>query len=276
MNESMMKLLKNKKLFIFDLDGTLYLDGVLFPKTIELLQHIKENHGKYVFLTNNSSRSSNDYVKKIQKLGIPCDLSNVATSTQATIHYLKSNHLNDLFYVVGTNSMITEMNEAGILTTDEYKPEIDGVILGYDTELDYKKIEIATRLITEGKTYIASHPDLVCPVGFGFVPDCGAFAKMFEYATKRTPLIIGKPKRLIVDLILERTNFLPAESVLVGDRLYTDIACGQNAGIDTILVLSGETNLEDLKEVLEQPTYVLENVAALYEVLKREERGDYE
>ncbi len=267
MNESMSMLLKKKKLFIFDLDGTLYLDGVLFPKVLELLKYIKTNNGKYVFLTNNSSRSSKEYVKKIQKLGIICDISNVATSTQATIHYVKENNSEDLFYVVGTKSMISEMREAGILVADEYQSEIDGVILGYDTELDYKKLVIASKLITEGKIYIASHPDLVCPVEFGFVPDCGAFAKMLEYATKRVPLVIGKPKKLIVDLILERTNFLPSESILVGDRLYTDIVCGQNAGIDTLLVLSGETKIEDVMHNTKKPTCILEDVAALYEIL---------
>ncbi|MFA7075255.1 MAG: HAD-IIA family hydrolase [Candidatus Izemoplasmatales bacterium] len=263
----MKKLLKKKKLFIFDLDGTLYLDGVMFPKALELLDHINKNDGKYVFLTNNSSRSSKDYVKKINNLGIKCDLSNVATSTQATIHYLKANHINDLFYVVGTKSMVQEMKEAGIKVTTEESEDIDGVILGYDTELDYKKIEVASKLITNGKIYIATHPDFVCPVKFGFVPDCGAFAKMLEYATKRTPLVIGKPERLIVDLILEKTGYKSSEAILVGDRLYTDIACGKNAGIDTILVLSGETKLEDIKSDIEKPTFVLEDVAKIYELL---------
>jgi HAD superfamily hydrolase (TIGR01450 family) len=260
-------LLRQKKLFIFDLDGTLYLDGVLFPNALETLDLIKNNNGKYVFLTNNSSRSSNEYLKKLVKLGITCDISNIATSTQATIQYLRKNHSKDLFYVVGTKSMISEMREAGVLVSTEDRTEITGVILGYDTELDYKKLEIASKLITEGKIYIATHPDLVCPVKFGFVPDCGAFAKMLEYATKRTPLVIGKPKRLLVDMILDKTKFLPSETILVGDRLYTDIACGQNAGIDTLLVLSGETKIEDLKNHLRQPTGVLKDISELYEIL---------
>jgi HAD superfamily hydrolase (TIGR01450 family) len=269
MNETLELKIKNKKLFIFDLDGTLYLDGILFPKTLELLEHIKNNNGKYVFLTNNSSRSSKEYIAKIQKLGITCNMSNVATSTQATIQYIKSNHSKELFYVVGTKSMISEIEEAGILVTTEYQSKTDGVLLGYDTELEYKKLEIASRLITEGKTYIATHPDLVCPVSFGFVPDCGAFAKMLEYATKRIPIIIGKPKRLIVDMILEQAKYLPSETIVVGDRLYTDIACGSNAGIDTLLVLSGETNIDDLKNNSEQPTYVLKDVAELYKILSK-------
>ncbi len=267
-NKSLNTLLKQKKLFIFDLDGTLYLDRVLFPKALELLEHINNNNGKYVFLTNNSSRSSKEYVKLLSSLGIPCDITNIATSTQATIHYLKANHSENLFYVVGTKSMVSELREAGILVSTKYLPEISGVILGYDTELNYKKIEIASKLITEGKIYIASHPDLVCPVEFGFVPDCGAFAKMLEYATKRTPLVIGKPKRLIVDMIIERTGFLSSEAILIGDRLYTDITCGQNAGIDTLLVLSGETNLEDVKNQSIKPTYILKDIAELYEILQ--------
>lgn len=260
-------LLSQKKLYIFDLDGTLYLDGVLFPKALELLDYIQKHKGKFVFLTNNSSKSSEEYVYKLNNLGIICDINNVITSTQATIQYLKSNHSQDVFYVVGTKSMVSEMREAGILVSTEYKPEVTGVILGYDTELDYKKIEIASQLITEGKIYIATHPDLVCPVEFGFVPDCGAFVKMLEYATKRIPVVIGKPKRLMIDIILERTSFLPKETILIGDRLYTDIACGQSAGIDTLLVLSGETNIEDITNQSIQPTYVLKDVEELYNIL---------
>lgn len=268
MSESLKQLLRKKQLFIFDLDGTLYLDGVLFPKVLELLKHIDANGGKYVFLTNNSSRSSKDYVTKIQQLGIPCDLGNVATSTQATIEYVKKHHPNSLFYVVGTKSMISELSEAGIFVATEYSDEVDGVLLGYDTELNYRKLEIASRLITKGSLYIASHPDLVCPVSFGFVPDCGAFAKMLEYATKRTPLVIGKPERLIVDMILERTGYLPKQTIVVGDRLYTDIACGQNASVDTLLVLSGETKRVDVQNHKKKPTAVLEDVKALYDILK--------
>lgn len=267
-NESQKIQLKKKKLFIFDLDGTLYLDGVLFPKVLELLDYIKKNDGKYIFLTNNSSRSSEEYVDKLNNLGIVCDITNVATSTQATIQYLKENHLEKVFYVVGTKSMIQEMKEAGILTSTEYKSNVDGLILGYDTELNYSKLEIASKLITEGKIYIATHPDLVCPVKFGFVPDCGAFAKMLEYATNRTPLVIGKPKRLIVDMILDKTKYKPSEAILVGDRLYTDIACGQNAGIDTLLVLSGETKIEDIENHSIKPTFILDDVKALYDIVR--------
>ncbi|MFA7561499.1 MAG: HAD-IIA family hydrolase [Candidatus Izemoplasmatales bacterium] len=266
-NKSMNDNLQAKQLFIFDLDGTLYLDGVLFPKALELLEYIKNNNGKYVFLTNNSSRSSNEYVEKLNKLGIPCDLSNVATSQQATINYIKTNHPEELFYVVGTKSMIKEMKSAGILISDDYSSKVTGVILGYDTELEYKKLEIASKLITEGAIYIATHPDLVCPVKFGFVPDCGGFIKMLEYATKRTPIVIGKPKRLIIDMILERTKMPASKALMTGDRLYTDIACGQAAGIDTLLVLSGETKEEDLKEHQNKPTYIMKDVSELYEIL---------
>lgn len=267
LDKSMIDNLKQKELFIFDLDGTLYLDGVLFPKAMELLDHIKKNQGKYVFLTNNSSRSSNDYVDKLNKLGIPCDLSNVATSQQATINYIKTNHPEEVFYVVGTKSMIAEMKAAGVNISENYSPDVTGVILGYDTELEYKKLEIASKLITEGAIYIATHPDLVCPVEFGFVPDCGGFIKMLEYATKRTPLVIGKPKRLIIDMILEKNQISSEKALLTGDRLYTDIACGLNAGIDALLVLSGETQEEDLVNQPNKPTYVLKDVSKLYEIL---------
>ncbi len=261
------EILRQKKLFIFDLDGTIYLDNVLFPKALDLLELINSRNNKYVFLTNNSSKSSEQYLEKLIKLGISCDKTNIATSTQATIEYLQNHHPNESFFIVGTKAMISEIKEAGITSSTEYHPNLDGVILGYDTELVYEKLVIASKLLTEGKKYIATHPDLVCPVEFGFVPDCGAFAKMLEYATNRKPLVIGKPKSLIVDMILKKTKTAPDNAILVGDRLYTDIACGRNALIDTLLVLSGETKLEDLKDSSEKPTFILNDVASLYEIL---------
>lgn len=260
--------IKKKRLFIFDLDGTIYLDGVLFPSSLDLLNHISTNLGKYVFFTNNSSRSSSDYVEKIKMLGITCDDTNIATSTQATIDYIKRFHPNKRFYVVGTVSMIQELDQGGVDVTDAYSPLVDGVILGYDTELTYQKLTDATRLLNLGKLYLATHPDMVCPTEYGFAPDCGSFALMLEIATKRKPIILGKPERTIIDLILFKTGYSAEETILIGDRMYTDIACGNHAGIDTLLVLSGETKLDDLGNSSESPSFIMSDIGELFNLLK--------
>ncbi|MGI6392650.1 MAG: HAD-IIA family hydrolase [Candidatus Izemoplasmatales bacterium] len=261
-------MLRSKKLFIFDLDGTIYLDGVLFPGALELLERIRKNSGEYVFFTNNSSISTIDYLHKIQRLGIPCEIDNVATSTQALIIHIRESYPDARFYVMGTASMKAELRESGLLVVDRYQDDIDGVVIGYDTELVYQKLIDVSRLLTQGKIYLATNPDLVCPVEFGFVPDCGSFAVMLENATKRRPRFLGKPEPDIIEMIINRFGVLKEETVLVGDRLYTDIKCGINAGIDTVLVLSGETTVQDLELSDFQPTFVVSGVHSILEMLE--------
>jgi len=260
-----------KKLFIFDLDGTIYLSGVLFPESLPLLKHIVASGKQYHVFSNNSSRSTDSYLKKIRKAGIPCDHSSVATSTQVLIGYIKDNYIDKTFYVMGTKGMRKEMAKAGIPVRERYAGDIDGVVISYDTELNYQKLIDVTKLLNEGKIYLATNPDYVCPVDYGFIPDCGTYAIMLEYATKRTPKVLGKPSVEIIDHILKKTGCTKEETVMVGDRLYTDILCGNNAGVDTILVLSGETKKEDLEKSLIRPTFVMEGIGELYKLLKEKD-----
>jgi len=260
--------IKQKKLFIFDLDGTIYLSGVLFPESLPLLKHIVDSGMQYHVFSNNSSRSTESYLKKIRKAGIPCDHSSVATSTQVLIEYIQDNYKGKIFYVMGTKGMRKEMAKAGIPVRNKYASDIDGVVISYDTELNYQKLIDVTKLLNEGKIYLATNPDYVCPVNYGFIPDCGTYAIMLEYATKRTPKVLGKPSVEIIDHILKKTGYKKEETVMVGDRLYTDILCGNNAGIDTILVLSGETKREDLEKSPIKPTFVMEGIGELYRLLK--------
>lgn len=260
-----------KKLFIFDLDGTIYLDGVLFPKSLELLEAIEKRGAEYVFLTNNSSISTNRYVQKIRKLGIPCDRKNVATSTEATIAHIRKHHPDIAFYVMGTSSMKSELAEAGVKFTDHYEDGIGGLLIGYDTELTYQKLIDATKLLNLGVVYLATNPDKVCPVSYGYVPDCGSFAMMLENATGRTPTVIGKPNPDIVEMVLERTGRTKEEAVLVGDRIYTDILCGIRAGIDTVLVLSGESTRADADASAYRPSLIVEGVETILKILQSQE-----
>jgi HAD superfamily hydrolase (TIGR01450 family) len=269
MQTSFHQRLKSKQLFLFDLDGTIYLDGTLFPHSLALLETIVKQGSQVVFLTNNSSISTMKYVEKLKKLGIPCERDNVATSTEATIAYLKKHHPDKHFYVMGTASMKSEFTEAAMSFTDQYMESVDGIVIGYDTELNYQKLIDATKLINQGKLYFATNPDKVCPVSYGYVPDCGAFAVMLEYATGRLPKVLGKPDPAIIDMVLERTHCQKEDAVLIGDRIYTDIACGHNAGIDTILVLSGETKKADLETASVLPTAVITGVEELWSILSR-------
>lgn len=259
--------LKSKRLFLFDLDGTIYLDGVLMPQSLELLKWITQTGGHYIFMTNNSSRSTKAYVQKLLALGIPVTEENVVTSTQAAIDYLQTTYPKEKFFVAATSSMLEELSLHGIDYTTSYDTKVKGVLIGYDNELVYQKLYDASKLLTEKKVFLATNPDLVCPVEFGYVPDCGSFCHMLEVATKQTPLYLGKPAPAMVELSMKRTGYTKEQTLVIGDRLYTDIACGVNAKVDTILVLSGESTLEDIKKSPVHPTAVLQDVAELYRLL---------
>ena len=142
--------------------------------------------------------------------------------------------------------------------------------MGFDTELTFQKLEDACILLNNGVDYIATNPDWVCPTWYGYVPDCGSVSQMLCNATKRMPLFIGKPQPAMVQLAMEKTGFAPEETVVMGDRLYTDIACGVNAGISSIFVLSGEGTLEDLAASEVKPEFVRDNIRQVYQELVEE------
>ena len=256
--------LLRKKLFLFDMDGTIYEEDRLFDGTLDLLRQVKEMGGRYVFLTNNSSKSVNDYLKKVRKMGVPADWDNFCTSTQATALLLKRKYPEKLVYCQGTRSMLQELREAGIAVTEEVTAEAEVILIGYDTELTSQKLRNTCEMLGRDIPFYATNPDLVCPVCFGFVPDCGSVCIMLENATGRKPVYIGKPEPAMVDMMREKYNVKKEETVLIGDRLYTDIAAGVNAGVDSICVLTGEATLKDIRNSEVQPAYIFESVKELY------------
>ena len=242
------KLLQSKQLFLFDMDGTLYLGNQLYPFTIELLYTIKANGGKYLFMTNNSSKSVLDYVKKLEKLGIQATREEFMTSSQATAFYLHKHHEGQRLYVCGTESLKEELRSEGFTVTTNLD-EVDCIVMGFDTELTFQKLhDVSYLLLTRPELpYIATNPDLVCPTEFGSVPDCGSVCIGIKNATGREPIVIGKPSPLMPQLAMEKLGIAKEETCVVGDRIYTDVKSGLNAGITGILVLSGETTREILE-----------------------------
>ena len=257
--------LKNKKFFLLDMDGTIYLDNELFDGTLDFLNKVRDIGGKYLFVTNNSSKSVDAYVNKLSGLGIEADESNFLTSTDATILYLEANYPGKRFYAMGTKSFVKQLRDANIDVVTELCDDVFGVIISNDNELDFKKLDDVCRLLTKGvSAYIATNPDWVCPTSFGYVPDCGSFAWMLEKATGKSPYFIGKPRPEMLNLAMEKYGYTKDESLMVGDRVYTDIAAGFNANIDTVFVLSGEGTLEDAENTDTKPTYVMKNIRELY------------
>lgn len=263
------KILKNMKLYLFDMDGTLYLGDRLYSFTQELLQTIRAKGGTYLFMTNNSSKSVADYIKKLDKLGIAATKEDFITSSQATAYYLQKHHKGQTLYVCGTNSLKQELMDNGFTVTEDLD-KVECIVMGFDTELTFQKLrDVSYLLLTRPDLpYIATNPDLVCPTEFGSVPDCGSVCGMIYNATGKKPVVIGKPSALMPQLAMERLGYGKDETCVVGDRIYTDIKSGLNAGITGILVMSGETTYEILAESDDKPHLVLEDAGKILECLK--------
>jgi HAD superfamily hydrolase (TIGR01450 family) len=260
--------LKEKRLFLLDMDGTIYLSDTLFDTVPEFLDYVKKIGGKSLFLTNNSSKGVEDYIAKMRRLGIETTREDFLTSVDATIAYLKTNLAGKKCYVFGTQSFYRQLEEAGISVTTERTDDVEVLLCGFDTELTFQKLEDACILLNRGVDFVATNPDWVCPTWYGSVPDCGSVCEMLHRATGRRPKVIGKPQPEMVYLALQRTGFTAEQAVMVGDRLYTDIASGVNAGIDTVFVLSGEGVEADIEEFNIHPTWVMEHIRELYRKLE--------
>ena len=256
------------KLFLLDMDGTLYLEDDLFEGVLEFLDYIKSIGGRYMFLTNNSSKGIDTYLKKLSSLGINAKEEDFMTSTDATVLYLKNKGYKKI-YAFGTESFKAQLKKEGLNITDKREDGIDCLCMANDQELIFKKLEDSCILLKQDIAYVATNPDWVCPTWYGYVPDCGSVAEMLYNATKKRPVFIGKPEPQMALLAMQRAGFKKEETVIIGDRLYTDIACGVNAGITSVFVLSGEGTMQDLEKSPQKPTYIYKNVNEFLKDLKK-------
>ena len=262
--------LRNVNLFLFDMDGTLYLDSTLYDFTIDLLTTIRETGRRYLFVTNNSSKSVHDYILKLARLGIEATEDDFLTSSQAMAYYLKNHHPNARLYVCGTESLKAELRREGFTVVDR-EDETDCIVMGNDTELTFQKLYDVSKMLCERPDipYLATNLDYVCPTFFGSVPDCGSFCDMLYNVSGRRPLSVGKPSPLMVELALERNGYKREETAMVGDRIYTDVKSGLNAGVLAILVMSGETTQEILDASEDRPDMVLQSGAEILAALRQ-------
>ena len=223
-----------------------------------------------MFLTNNSSKSVNDYVKKLKAMGIEATREDFMTSSQATAYYLHLHHEGKKLYVCGTESLKEELRSEGFTVTTNLE-EVECIVMGFDTELTFQKLhDVSYLLLTRPELpYIATNPDLVCPTEFGSVPDCGSVCGMIFNATGKRPVVIGKPSPLMPELAMERLGCGKAQTCVIGDRIYTDIKSGLNAGVTGILVMSGETTEQILMDSEDKPHIVLNDAGEILQELKK-------
>ena len=262
--------LKNKKLWLLDMDGTIYNENQIFEGTLGFLNQIRQNGGRYIFITNNSSKSVADYVKKVNDMNIPAGYEDFYTSSQATAMYIKEHYPGQTVYCMGTRSLIQELRESGLRVVTVPDDTATVVLIGFDTENTSEKIRNTCIMLGKDVAYLATNPDLVCPVSFGFIPDCGSMSIMLKNATGKEPFFIGKPQPIMVDFVLKNTGISREDAVIAGDRLYTDIATGKNAGVDTICVLSGEASMQDIQEWDGEPTWIFQDVKEIFQKLQTE------
>lgn len=257
-------MLTDKKLFLFDIDGTVALGDVQFDGSAELFEHIRAIGGRSIFITNNSTKSRKAYVEKFAKWGIETEERDFITASYATCLHLQNAYAGKKVFVLGTQSFVRELREFGVLVTTRPEPDVACVLVGFDDELQYQKVMDACEVLqTYPVDFLATNPDLRCPYSFGFIPDCGAICRMISATVDREPVFIGKPDRRIVDICLQETGFTKDETLVVGDRLYTDILCGVNAGVETCLLLTGEATREDAQASDYHPDFILDNVKTL-------------
>jgi 4-nitrophenyl phosphatase len=253
--------------FLLDMDGTFYLSDRLLEGALRFIDLLREQKKEFLFLTNNSSKHRRQYAEKISRLGLPISEEFVLTSGEATALYLKSQHPRARLFVVGTPSLEEEFRQHGFQLVEQ---EPDYLVLGFDTTLTYQKLWTLCDFVRADIPYIATHPDFNCPTESGWMPDVGAMIAFVKAATGRDPdLVVGKPNRLIVDAAAAKMNLSINQLAMIGDRLYTDIALGQSSGILTVLVLSGETKIEDLTDSPFQPDYTFQNLAGVADWLER-------
>lgn len=256
-----MNTLQEKTIYLLDMDGTIYLGDELIDGSKEFLKTLKDKGKRYIFLTNNSSKNKHSYVEKLNNLGIDATEEEVFTSGEATTMYLSKLKPGARIYLLGTPALEEEFQRAGFILERKRNKDIDYVVLGFDTTLTYEKLWAACEYVSEGVEYIATHPDFNCPLpNDKFMPDAGAMAALIEASTGKTPIVIGKPNKEVVESIASKYGLDKNSMAMVGDRLYTDVKTGLNAGITSVLVYSGETKVEDYNNSEIRADYVFNSV----------------
>jgi len=254
------------KCFLLDMDGTIYLGNELIDGALDFLNTIKRQNKKYIFITNNSSKNSASYVKKLNGMGISARPDDVFTSGEAATICLQRIKPGADIFILGTRALEEEFIEAGFKPVKNKTP--DCVVLGFDTTLTYEKLWLACDFIRAGVPYYATHPDLNCPVEGGrHMPDAGSMIAFIKAATKKTPVVFGKPNKYIVEAIIGKYGLDKNETAIVGDRLYTDIKTGADFGMTSVLVLTGETTRAMSARSRVKSDYVFESVKEIINYL---------
>jgi HAD superfamily hydrolase (TIGR01457 family) len=238
---------RNPETYVFDLDGVIYRGNDPQPHASETVRELRRRNRRVFFFTNNATKSRDDYREKLIGMNIPVENSDIMTSAYATALYLRERNTTGLkAYVVGESGLVHELLEAGITVVDSGSDEpVDFVVAGLDRMFTYDKLRLAQQAIIAGAEFIATNRDATFPVENGVVePGGGALVSAIETASGIKPLVIGKPEAYALEKVLELAQSKPENSVIIGDRLETDILLGNRIGMHTVLPLTGVSDAE--------------------------------
>jgi len=249
--------LKQYKGYLIDLDGTMYKGTEKIEAAGRFVHELKRRGIPYLFVTNNSSRTPAQVAEKLCGFDIPTEATQVFTTSQATANYIHNLKSDASVYVIGEDGIMEALEEKGFTFVDENP---DFVITGIDRHLSYEKLAKACLAVRAGASFVSTNADIAIPTERGFLPGNGALTSVISVSTGVQPVFIGKPERIIMDQALAALSVNKEDTIMVGDFYHTDIMAGMNAGIDTLLVLSGVTTAEQLKEYDRQPTFVVESL----------------
>jgi NagD protein len=248
--------------FVFDLDGTIYLDDALLPRADEVISALRASGRKVLFVTNKPLELPSDYAAKLTRLGVPAHHEDVVSSTDALLYYLKEHATGASVYVVGEPLLVELVKSAGF-DVDHDPRSVDVVVVGFDRTFDYEKLNNAFHAVRNGARLVGTNPDPYCPTADGGLPDCGALLAAIETATgTRAEAVVGKPSVHMVRAALDRIGLPAAEVALVGDRQLTDVRMAHDAGMASVLVLSGATRRDDVVPPY-LPDVILDGIADL-------------
>lgn len=278
-SEPFLTALKKKTVFLFDMDGTLFIDNELIQGAAEFLQLLKSNNCKRFFFTNNSSKTREEYYHKLKGFGIHTSKEEIITSNRITGAYLMEHYPKARIMYMGNFETTKEIKDFGLNIIPPYKryldKRVDVAVMAYDTGINYEKISVFSYFLKQNIPYIVTHPDINCPSNIGLIPDVGSFIAMFECATGRKPdLVLGKPSTATLDYVFQKNAINKSDAVFIGDRLYTDIKMAIDSNIASILVLSGESQIEDLEKYKYSPDLTVDSLFDLYKLYKGEKDNE--
>jgi len=262
--------LKDMRAIMIDMDGTLLRGNLALPGLVDFFNFLNEHDIQFQVASNNATKTLSAYQQKISAFGVNLSINNILTCSTVTALYVQEKYPGGKAYMIGQSGLEEALTQAGIQIISGMNGKADAVVVGGDYSLTYEKLKYASLHIQHGAEFIGTNPDLLYPTDEGLVPECGMTLVALQTATQVKPVIMGKPNHFMFDLGMKKMGVQPIETVILGDRLETDIQGGKNAGMKTILVETGVDNQASVVTKGIQPDLVVRDLPELVAIWKEQ------